>query len=273
MNIPDLSIIDCGTWHNSKKRLKTSARFVLSYEIEFHKKSFGETVINNVSYSIQNNTMIFCRPGDIRYSTFSSDNIDVEIQYFYFVSSPEKNSIFEEFLNKVPAYYEADSELLELWEKLVSASNKSTDPTSEMQIYLHLLLLLSALAQKNKEQVAQATRSTQQQAVFEAIRYMNEHITEKLSVTSIANHIGYSPSRFNNMFKELTNRTPHAYYISLKISEAKYMLLNTNKSISEISGALAFSKASKFNKAFKKECHMTPSQFRKKRDAVFYHDD
>lgn len=272
MKIPDISIIDHGIWHNSKKRLKTSARFVLSYEIEFHRNSFGETIINDVPYPIKDHTVIFCRPGDIRYSKFSPDDIQVEIHYFYFVLAPEKNILFEKLLNRIPTCIEADRDLLENWDKLATQAKTSNDTISEMQMHMHLLLLLTALAQKGQEHASPGTHSAQQQAIFEAIRYMNEHVTESLSVTEMANHIGYSPSRFNSIFKNFTHRTPHAYYISLKISEAKYMLLNTNKSISEISEALAFSKASKFNTAFKKECYITPGQFRKNRAAVFYHE-
>ena len=273
MKIPDINILNHGTWHNSKKRLKTSARFVLTYELEFHSKSFGETVINDVAYPIRDRSIVFCRPGDIRYSNFSPDDIKVVVHYFYFISAPEKDSIFEDMLNRIPSCIQADSELQNIWDELASAAEKSNDTISEMQLYLHLLLLLTELAQKGSEQTTQSHHSAHQQVIFEAIRYMNEHITDALSVSEMATHIGYSPSRFNSIFKGFTGRTPHAYYISLKISEAKYMLLNTDKSISEISETLTFSKASKFNTAFKKECHTTPGQFRKNRDAVFYHED
>ena len=109
-------------------------------------------------------------------------------------------------------------------------------------------------------------------AVNLCIRYMREHLTENLSVNDIAAHIGYSQSHFNHLFKTYTQHTPHSYYISLKISEAKYMLLNTNKNISQISEALAFSKVSQFSDAFKKECHMTPGEFRKTREVIFYNE-
>ena len=273
MKIPDIHILSHGTWHNSKKRLKTSARFVLTYELEFHSKSIGETIINDIAYPIRDHTIVFCRPGDIRYSKFSPDDTKVVIHYFYFVSAPEKDGIFEGMLNRIPHCIQADRELQEIWDQLASTAEKGNDTISEMQLYMHLLLLLTELAQKGSEHTTQSAHSAQQQAIFEAIRYMNEHITDVLSVSEIAAHIGYSPSRFNSIFKDFTGRTPHAYYISLKISEAKYMLLNTDKSISEISEALTFSKASKFNTAFKKECHTTPGQFRKNRDAVFYHED
>ncbi len=269
MKIPDINIIENGVWHNSKRRSKSSARFVLSYELEYRHNVSGESIVNDVVYPAGNDLIFFCRPGDIRYSRFD-ENTTVEIEFFYFVLTSEKNSVFEEMLNNIPVCIHADENTTHMWEDLKNSFGGHSDTVSEMQGALKLLLFLTHLSQKGDGSRNSAIHSSQQQAIFEAIRYMNEHLTETLSVAEIARHIGYSQSRFNSIFKEFTKRTPHSYFVSLKITEAKYMLLNTDKSISDISEALAFNKVSKFSSAFKKECHVTPGQFRKNRTALYY---
>ncbi len=273
MKIPEILITGSGTWHNNRKHKKTPSRFVLTYEIEYHRKSYGETTINDISYPIKKDTITFNRPGDIRSSKFNVD-CEAETQFFYFiVTTEEKNTSFEYMLENIPQHICADEKMEKIWNRLLEYHANKNDPLFELQTYLHLLSLLTYLSQKGRSaQYPPTPPSQNQRALFEAIRYMREHLTENLSVNDIAMHIGYSQSHFNHLFKTYTQHTPHSYYISLKISEAKYMLLNTNKSISQISEALAFSKASQFSNAFKKECHMTPGEFRKTRDVIFYND-
>lgn len=273
MKFPDILIIGSGTWHNFRKQKKTPSRFVLTYEIEYHRKSYGDTTINGVSYPIEKDTITFNRPGDIRSSRFNI-SIEAETEFFYFiVNAEEKNSNFEYVLENIPNHIRADEKMQKMWAKVLSDYANKNDPLFEMQAYLNLLSLLTYLSQKGRSDSHLPTApSPNQRALFEAIRYMREHLTENLSVNDIAAHIGYSQSHFNHLFKTYTQHTPHSYYISLKISEAKYMLLNTNKNISQISEALAFSKVSQFSNAFKNECHMTPGEFRKTRDVIFYND-
>ena len=273
MKIPEILIIGNGTWHNTKKHKKTPSRFVLYYEIEYHKKNYGSTTINGVEYPIEKDTITFNRPGDIRGSSFNID-CEAETEFFYFITNnDEKNTNFEYLLENVPTYIHADEKTQKIWDRIIEYHSNKNDPLFELQTYLQLLSFLTYIAQKGR--IAKQTptpMSPNQQALFEAIRYMREHLTENLSVDDIATHIGYSRSHFNHLFKTYTQHTPHSYYTSLKISEAKYMLLNTNKNISQIADDLAFGKVSQFSNAFKKECHMTPGEFRKTRDVIFYND-
>ena len=273
MKIPEILIIGNGTWRNFKKHKKTPSRFVLTYEIEYHRKSYGDTTINGVSYPIEKDTITFNRPGEIRRSRFNI-SIEAQTEFFYFiVSAEEKNSNFEYIFENIPNHTHANEKMQKMWSKLQDDYANKNDPLFEMQAYLDLLSLLTYLSKKGRsDSRLPPAPSPNQRALFEAIRYMREHLTENLSVNDVAAHIGYSQSHFNHLFKTYTQHTPHSYYISLKISEAKYMLLNTNKNISQISEALAFSKVSQFSNAFKNECHMTPGEFRKTRDVIFYND-
>lgn len=273
MKFPEILIMGNGTWHNSRKLKKTPTRFVLTYELDYHKKAYGEMIINNVSYPVEKDMITFNRPGDIKSSKFTIDNT-AETEFFYFiVSSDEKSTSFDRILENIPQHICADEKIKALWSKLLEFVSDKNEIISEMQAYLQLLSLLIYLSQKGQNTpYPHASPSQNQRALFEATRYMREHLTENLSVNDIAAHIGYSQSHFNHLFKTYTHHTPHSYYISLKILEAKYMLLNTNKTVAQISEELSFGKTSQFSNAFKKECLMTPGEFRKARDAIFYNE-
>ena len=245
----------------------------MTYELEFHRRSHGTTYINGTPYPIEKDVFIFNRPGDIRSSIFEEPD-DLEIDFFYFVlSDTEANNELTHVLDSIPHRFLSDTDLQADWNKLTDLYRRQSTPLQQMKAYLGLLTLLTRLADEEADECEKlAAPSVHQQALYEAIRYMREHLRDGLSVQDMAMHIGYSPSHFTHLFKSYTHHAPHEYYTFLKICEAKYLLLNTSKSVSQIAQELSFGKVCRFGAAFKKACGVTPGQFRKSREALFYHD-
>ena len=79
----------------------------------------------------------------------------------------------------------------------------------------------------------------------------------------IAQQLGVSYSRFRKLFKEYTGLAPLQYILQLKIEKAKENLINTAKSIKEISNELNFESPHYFSKLFKEKTGITPQEFRK----------
>lgn len=75
------------------------------------------------------------------------------------------------------------------------------------------------------------------------------------------NNIGYS--YFRKMFKKYTGVPPVQYHLDLKILRAKEMLLNTDRSIKEISYDLGFQSIYYFSRIFKSKLGVSPSAIRK----------
>lgn len=273
MKIPELNILNHGTWYNPDGLQNTPMRFVLTYEIEYHHESYGETVINGIPYPLQKGTVTFNRPGDTRKSHFTTAD-RVKTDFFYFVLDREEDhNTFDYLIDQLPPKIESDDHLNYLWSNLKASFEAREDIFGETQAYATLISILAYIAQKEKSNTEErplAAPSPHQRIIFESIQYMYGHLTEPCSLEDIAAHIGYSASHFSHLFKTYTKTTPHAYLLSLKIREAKYMLLNSNRSISEISEALAFGKICQFSRAFRNECHMTPGEFRKKRNEDLY---
>lgn len=271
MKIPEIMILQSGVWSNPMRYRETPTRFVLTYEIEYHRIGYGDTTINGERYPIRENTLTFNRPADIRNSDFNI-RLEANTEFVYFAAGADGGDAeLEYLLSNIPNHTVADERLGLLWNEMFCSLKNGGDPLCEMRGYLHLLSLLTYLSQQGRaEKKTGALPSSNQRVLFEAIRYMREHVTERLCVDAIAFHIGYSRSHFNHLFKAYTNHTPHSYFLSLKIDEAKYLLLKTDKTVAQIAEELAFGKVSRFGAAFKRECLMTPGEFRKKRNAVLY---
>lgn len=95
------------------------------------------------------------------------------------------------------------------------------------------------------------------------IRYINEHISERLIVDELANLVHTNRSFLSNKFKMEIGIPLTQYINKQKIAEAKHLLAHTDKSLAAISTYLSFSSQSHFQNTFKKVTGLTPAEYRK----------
>jgi AraC-type DNA-binding domain-containing proteins len=105
--------------------------------------------------------------------------------------------------------------------------------------------------------------TTSDDAIQRAIQFVLKNTNVHLTVSDVANHLGFSRSYFTHRFKKELGFDLSAFIIRCKLEEAKYLLAYTDKSISDISNYLCFSSQSHFQTAFKKQYHITPLEYRK----------
>lgn len=96
--------------------------------------------------------------------------------------------------------------------------------------------------------------------VRKCVRYINENLGEKLSVSALADLCGITADYLSQVFKEEMGEPLSSYITRKKIESAKSMLAQ-GVSSREIALALGFSSQSHFITAFKKIYSMTPSQY------------
>lgn len=99
--------------------------------------------------------------------------------------------------------------------------------------------------------------------VYRCLMYIRSHITESVSISDLADHIGRSASYMTRLFKEELGASVSKYIMRYKLDIAKELLANTDKTLAEISCFLGFSSQSYFQNVFKREFGVTPLQFRK----------
>ncbi|MBN1290998.1 MAG: helix-turn-helix domain-containing protein, partial [Candidatus Latescibacteria bacterium] len=106
--------------------------------------------------------------------------------------------------------------------------------------------------------------------IVNAKNYIDEHYAnENLSREEVARFVGLTPPYFGNLFKEETGVNFTEYLLSVKIDKAKYLLLNSDKNISEIAFQVGFCSPSYFGSVFKKKENISPKEFRKKNNGKY----
>lgn len=101
-------------------------------------------------------------------------------------------------------------------------------------------------------------------SIQKAILFMKENLEEKITLKEIAEHAGYSTSRFGTLFTEKTSYPPMDYYNQLKIQRACSYLQFSDLKLKEIAFRLGYYDAFHFSKAFKQEMEITPKEYRKR---------
>ena len=98
--------------------------------------------------------------------------------------------------------------------------------------------------------------------VLKVKNYISQHYQDELRLNELADIAGMSPSAFSRFFKLHTGRNLSEYIIDLRLGYAARQLVDTAKSVSEISYLCGFNNLSNFNRMFKKKKGCSPTKFR-----------
>lgn len=107
--------------------------------------------------------------------------------------------------------------------------------------------------------------------ISRVIEYFHRHFTEAISIRKLAQDMGMSMSSLLRHFKQITGVPPKEYVIRLRINHACELLNFTNYNIKEIVAECGFNDSNYFSRGFRKITGVSPTEFKKKQDAVFSH--
>ncbi|MDG0792342.1 helix-turn-helix domain-containing protein [Cohnella ginsengisoli] len=136
----------------------------------------------------------------------------------------------------------------------------------DMTLYEYIRLL-QHIADALIEQYARMSSRAHDATLERAVRYIQDHYEQQLSVEQVAEHVRLSASYVNKLFKERHGTTINEYIIELKIGRAKRLLTDTDLVIEEISQQIGYNTLSYFTRLFKTKTGMTPGQYRRQHGA------
>lgn len=92
-------------------------------------------------------------------------------------------------------------------------------------------------------------------------KYIDNHVTEKLSLNEVAGVFGLSPNYLSILFRKNCSMGFSEYIAQAKINRAKALLLEQDLKIYEAADQLGFESAFYFSKVFKKVTGLSPREF------------
>lgn len=100
-------------------------------------------------------------------------------------------------------------------------------------------------------------------AVGRACAYIEEHLTESISIEALADLVHLSKFYFIRLFKKHMGISPYHYVQVSRINRAKELLCSTDFRIGQISDMTGFCNAARFTKLFQDMVGTTPTKFRR----------
>lgn len=140
--------------------------------------------------------------------------------------------------------------------------NRNSDRTSPdflqiLQNYIHILLLKFA-----KDKSIHETATDFDSVIYKkAVCYMSDNISRKVSTEELSKHCNVGTTFLKSIFKKYSGLSIHKYFLRMQMRNASE-LLDSGKSVTEVSEILGFCSQPYFSAAFKREFGYPPTEFR-----------
>ncbi len=98
----------------------------------------------------------------------------------------------------------------------------------------------------------------------QAIRLMEQHVDEPLTIGAIARRTGVTARALEMIFRKSIGETPGAYYLRLRLGAARRLVLDTRVAMADIAARTGFSSAAAFSRAFSRTFGEAPVRLRRR---------
>ena len=119
---------------------------------------------------------------------------------------------------------------------------------------------------KRKKNVKVPTYNPTMKRILE---YLGENFSRGVTLNDCATDLGYNRSYLSTLIKKNTGSSFHKYLTSIRLNEAKQLLMNFSLNISEVAEQAGFSNSKTFHRVFHNRYSMSPGAYRKKYSSEF----
>ena len=231
------------------------------YQLLYIASGRGHFKFGDVWHTVTKGNMILFRPKDaMNYYYRKEDKTDVYWVHFTGSDASSLSSLLNVPEDKNIFFSGVSPDYSRIYEQLIRELQlKRTNYKEMLSLLLRQLFILTN--RYSREDCLQGIDVANE--IEKAIHYFNENYTSNISVEDYASKHAISKNWFIHCFKKIMKVTPMQYVISLRISSAKNLLENTDKSITEIAAATGFENPLYFSRLFKKSTGFSPSSYRK----------
>ena len=245
-------------------------------EIIYIKKGQGIVTVDFKEYHVSALTLVFILPGQLHsIAQYKDESMEYEnIIFDHTMLVPKKSdSVNEDFLKPltqgkitVPTVF---SQVYPYFNDIVAPIDAcdeicKTKPQG-YQLYIKSMLYQFFFILDNRCRnlvTPKKDRKTIDKMKI-VIKYVENNYANKITISEIADVIGFSESHFMRYFKETMGTSFIEYLKDYRLTMAARLLQSSDDAILDISVEVGFDNLSYFNRSFKARYGMTPRQYRK----------
>jgi len=149
-------------------------------------------------------------------------------------------------------------------DELLELSEQYYNESAIIRSHTHLTEWLKTLTEEIIDVVTRSHSNRYDGIVRKAMRFIDEHFAENISVKDVADEVCVSESYFKSIFKKGSGYSYSEYLTRVRMEKAKELLHTAEKSVTEIALDIGFHTPNSFSSLFRREIGMSPSQYKKK---------
>ncbi len=233
------------------------------YEIYFLQKGSRTFFLSNTLCKITAPSLLIIPP----HSLHKTEGEGFERYNIYFTDSYldefQRQTLQKKSLTVINLSHGESLTLIDAFDKLLAVDKRKKHSEHVIKaLFSYIIYLISELTLN-----AQSHEYPEQEyvppLVLKAVDYLNSNYDKKTTLNQIANHFFISKGALIYNFNKFLGCSPIDYLLNIRISKAKEMLLNTDKSVNEIAELCGFSSANYFGLIFKKKENLSPLMYKK----------
>lgn len=118
------------------------------------------------------------------------------------------------------------------------------------------------LGEQSQQSDLAARHQVRDKVVLNAIKAMENHMADPLTLSQVAGIVGVSVRQVNRLFRQHLDTTTTAYYRGLRLQKAQALLSGSLLSVSDVSIATGFSNPAHFSRVFSAQFGNSPQRYR-----------
>jgi AraC family transcriptional regulator len=183
------------------------------------------------------------------------------VVYIYF--DPAKMPIYSDTVSTdlAPRLYFEDPVIWETALRLRDEADSDNYRDALGVVLAHEIVRLNSGASRVRAPIRGGLAAWQQRAVA---AYIEEHLSERTSLATLARLARLSPWHFSRAFKRSFGMPPHRFHTSRRIECAKSLLAKSAPSVTEIALTVGYSETSSFSSTFREVTGFTPTDYRRR---------
>ena len=259
----DLIITSCGYYRVQNKRIvKTERPFGRrDFQLLYIAKGKTHFYFDGQDNLLTEGTMILFRPKESQfYYYYAKDK--PEIYWVHFTGFDVENILQHYGLPKKENtfYVGISSDYQYFYQQMIKEMQLCRINYEEL---LTILLRRLFIAINRYLLEDHKSNSEIQNKIEKVIHFFNKNYNQTLNIDEIATNLNMSTCYFIRCFKQIVKTTPLHYLLSLRMSNAKSLLSNTNYNIAEVAESVGYDNSLYFSRLFHKHTGFSPTEYRK----------
>ncbi len=223
------------------------------YELTLYEPFPGDVAVNNKSYPIKQLTAILVCPSDF-HEIKVQEKTSARYIKIGFTTNVLKGRIPD--FSAIMTNIESEDFFVRVFKEILKNPKDKTYAALLVNTLVHIVC-------EKGESLRHTSTSRGYQLTAEAVKLVNEDFAKSITLEYVAKELSVAPQHLSGAFSKNLGVTFSQYLCDLRLEYAANLVVNSQKSLTEICFESGYNNFSHFSRSFKKKFGKSPREYRK----------